>query len=320
MKRRLVSSLALLATTALIAVGAPLACSAVNNPGSNFNTGGAGGEAAATSSAGEGAGGGGDLFDGGTNGDSGDDPGECSDAAKLIYVVGTGNELYSFHPPTLTFKHIGILSCPTPDIFTSPFSMAVDRDGMAWVLFNDGAIYKVDTANAACSKTAFVPNQVAGFNLFGMGFVSDTPGSTEETLYLGSYDGTGIAKIDLATLKVIPIGNYDKISGAAEMTGTGDARLFGFFSSASVTVAEIDKSNGHILSMAPQPTVNIGAGWAFAFWGGDFYLFTDPSGFGSSQVDRYRPSDGTTVTVKTDVGFTIVGAGVSTCAPITPPN
>ena len=88
---------------------------------------------------------------------------------------------------------------------------------------------------------------------------------------------------------------------------------------APVNVAEIDKSSGAILSQAPQPTVTIGSAWAFAFWGGDFWLFTNPSGI-TSQVDRYQPSTGQTTTVKQNVGLSIVGAGVSTCAPIEPPS
>jgi hypothetical protein len=42
--------------------------------------------------------------------------------------------------------------------------------------------------------------------------------------------------------------------------------------------------------------------------------------FGTLQIDRFDPATNQTVTVVPDVGFTIVGAGVSTCAPVTPPN
>ncbi len=63
--------------------------------------------------------------------------------------------------------------------------------------------------------------------------------------------------------------------------------------------------------MAPS-----GGGWAFGFWGGEFYLFTtnttDPSL--SSIVTRFDPGDQSQVTVAS-LPETIVGAGVSTCAP-----
>ena len=301
------------AAVSLASVGAFVACSATQDGGS-FGDGGSGG-----SGAGSGAGtnqGAGPSFDGGLGGGGAAGPG-CSEEAKLVYVVGQANELYSFYPPDLAFKQVGVINCPTGG-FSQPFSMAVARNGTAYVLFTDGNIFAVDTKTAACQATGFVPNQ-AGLSTYGKAFVSNTSGSEDETLYVADYAGTGIAKIDTATMTLSFVGAYDTLTGSAELTGTGDARLFGFFLSTPVKVAEIDKTNGHILSQAPQPTVNIGSAWAFAFWGGDFYLFTNPTST-TSQVDRYRPSDGTTVTLQQNVGLSIVGAGVSTCAPITPPN
>jgi hypothetical protein len=68
--------------------------------------------------------------------------------------------------------------------------------------------------------------------------------------------------------------------------------------------------------VATLPGVDLGGAWAFAFWGGDFYLFTAPGGNGtSSLVTRYRPSDGSVTQVAMAPGVTIVGAGVSPCAP-----
>ena len=302
---------AFLVASGLALLGAAaLSCSASRGSGfgGNDGTGASGGVIFQGGS-------GGGIFQGGNGGEGAG----CSEEAKLVYVVGTGNELYSFHPPTLAFQQVGIINCPGSNGAT-PFSMAVDRSSMAWVLFNDGQLFKVDIVNgAACTSTNYLPNQVSGFNQFGMGFVSDTPGGSNETLYLGSYDGVGIARFDFQSMTVVPVGAYDLLSGAAEMTGTGDARLFGFFLSTPTLVAEIDKTNGHILSQAPQPTVDIGSAWAFAFWGGDFWLFTCPN-MASSQVDQYRPSTQATTTVVTNVGFEIVGAGVSTCAPVEPPT
>lgn len=40
----------------------------------------------------------------------------------------------------------------------------------------------------------------------------------------------------------------------------------------------------------------------------------------SSQIDRYQPAVKTTTTVKSNLGFKIVGAGVSTCAPLVAPK
>jgi hypothetical protein len=63
------------------------------------------------------------------------------------------------------------------------------------------------------------------------------------------------------------------------------------------------------------PSVFEGTGWAFGFWGGDFYTFTAPDGT-TSVITRYRPSDQSIVVVgMAPFGVQLVGAGVSTCAP-----
>ena len=55
-----------------------------------------------------------------------------------------------------------------------------------------------------------------------------------------------------------------------------------------------------------------GSNFAFAFWGGDFWLFVGPGT--STDVFQYAPSTGMTTKVETE-SFEVVGAGVSTCAP-----
>lgn len=311
-----------------VLLGVVAACSA--SPNGTATSGGNGGNTSGSGASGQGGAGGsggsamgtggmggdGTLFqDGGITGSGGSTGDGCAEEAKLVYVIGQDNEFYSFYPPTLEVKLIGTIACPNAG-FGTPFSMAVDRKGVAWIVFSDGHLYNVDVKTAACTQTAYVPGQ-QGFSTFGMGFVSNGVGSADETLYVADYNGKGLAKIDTAALSLSVVGPWDKLSGAAELTGTGDARLFGFFNAVPIIIAEINKSNGNILTQAPQPSVNIGSGWAFAFWGGDFWLFTSPTG--QSQIDQYRPSDGTTMTVKTGLGTNIVGAGVSTCAPFEPP-
>jgi hypothetical protein len=56
----------------------------------------------------------------------------------------------------------------------------------------------------------------------------------------------------------------------------------------------------------------------FAFWGGNFWLFTASGG--AAKVDTFDTATSTTTTVLPNIGFTVVGAGVSTCAPVVPPS
>ena len=60
------------------------------------------------------------------------------------------------------------------------------------------------------------------------------------------------------------------------------------------------------------------ATWAFSHWGGDFWLYSSAGG-NNSQITRFRYSgDQSFSVVVPDTGMQVVGAGVSTCAPVGP--
>lgn len=250
---------------------------------------------------------------------------DCPDAeATLVYLITQDYELYSFDPASTAMKKIGNIACPA-SAGATPFSMAVDRKGIAYILFSDrntgtddGRLFRVSTANAACISTSFVPGQ-QGFTRFGMGFATNTVGPTETLYVAGSEDqgsSQGLARVDIASFKLSKVGNFVPAIGNAELTGTGDGRLFGFYADDTFTpafIGEIDTQTGHIIGQTQMKNVTLGNGWAFAFWGGDFYMFTSPGG-GFSTITRYRPSDNTEVVVGS-VPTIVVGAGVSTCAP-----
>jgi hypothetical protein len=321
-------SLALVALVAAVAAGG---CGAASTTGGQPSTG-SGGSGGATIAGGAGGtgdtggdvtGAGGEIFfdaGQGSTGQGGGAPG-CALETQFVYTLASDNTLYKFDPPTLTFTPIGKLDCP--NALANPFSMAVDRNAQAWVVFSDGSLARVDTKNAHCTPTTFAPGQ-SGFTTFGMGFSSNAPGSAEETLFVSesSFGGTtiGLGRIDIPTLKLIPIGKYDKVNARAEMTGTGDARLFAAFEGTPYNVAEIQKSDAKVLSQAPQTAVSYPPGssnFAFAFWGGDFWLFVGPGT--KTDVFQYKPMTGVTTKVQS-ITAAIVGAGVSTCAPTKPPS
>jgi hypothetical protein len=200
--------------------------------------------------------------------------------------------------------------------------MAIDRNAIAWVLAADGTIVKYDLNSKSCTPAAFRAGQ-NGFTWFGMGFSSDTAGGTAETLFVSDWgpQALGLAKIDTSSLKLSPIAQYGQLQGQhAELTGTGDGRLFGAFEGSPLVAAEIDKATAHIKSTAPQPGV-LGGNLAFAFWGGDFWIFGASAANPGLWSDffQYRPSTNTT-TPRGTAKFEVVGAGVSTCAPTTPPQ
>lgn len=241
---------------------------------------------------------------------------DCPDAsATLVYLITTQGELLSFFPPTSTFRRIGIIACPSPPS-TTPFSMAVDRQGAAYVLFNDGNLYRVSTATAACIATPYSVGQ-HGFNTFGMGYATDL-GGPSETLYVaaeGNLRPSALGSIETQSFVLSVIGNFAPPIRSAELTGTGDGRLFAFYSDTNRRdswIGLIDKSSAQVTAADKLSGLEQGQGWAFAYWGGDFWLFTAPGG--QSRVHRFRPQDKSLVEISRYGGM-IVGAGVSTCAP-----
>lgn len=244
---------------------------------------------------------------------------DCQDAGiTYIYLISSENELLRFYPPDLSITTIGTIDCPSS---SQPFSMAVDRQGVAYVLFADGEIFRVSTLTASCKPTSFVSDPGLFAQTFGMGFSAnkDDPG---ETLFiaganLGNPGATStLGTIDPTQFKLSPIAPMSKPIGNPELTGTGDARLFAFGPDAPTShLAEIDKATAQVKSdvLIDLQQSNISA-WAFAFWGGDFYFFSsEQQGF--SVVHKYTPGGSTTPPAVAQINLTIVGAGVSTCAP-----
>ena len=290
--------------------------------GSSSGGSGSGGNGSGGSGGSGSSGGVGTFGDGGTGGSSSGGAPGCSKAAEYVYVIDVTGTMYQFNPPTLAFTQVGQVTCASSQFF----SMAVDRNAVAWVLAQDGSVVTYDINAKTCSKTTYSPNQ-HNFQTFGMGFSTDAAGSTNETLFVSDSElymasAGGLAKIDTTALSLSPIAQYNAgFNGRrAEMTGTGDGRLFAAFEGTPYVVAQIDKTTAQIMSQAPQTPINYppdSSNFAFAFWGGDFWLFVGPGG--TTDVFQYQPTTGATTKRETE-SFEIVGAGVSTCAPVTPPQ
>jgi hypothetical protein len=234
----------------------------------------------------------------------------CTEAGvTYIYAITDQQKLHSFDPATGAWAFIGDLRCAREEAY----SMAVDRRGRAYVELHDGRLFVVSTASASCSRSRFRSRR---FEKFGMGFSADVADGGE-TLFLATPEGQ-LGRLDVSTFQVTTVGFFSRDIGSAELTGTGDGKLFAFGIDETISgahLAEIDKSNADVLSseIVPLETVGGPTAWAFAHWGGAFYFFT--SEFGApSAVTRYDPAAGTLEVVSHAEGV-IVGAGVSTCAP-----
>jgi hypothetical protein len=307
---------------------------------SSVSHGGSGGSGGTGAGGSGGSGGAGAGTGGGAGSGVGGDGADCSDNAKLVYTIDKNGTFASFHPNQTdlgqsTFANITTLSCPTKSGGT-PYSMSVDRAGIAWILYVtvvpligtylSAELFKVDTKDGSCTATGYQPAQ-QGMEEFGLGFVSDAAGSAAETLFIsggagpnaaGGFGATNLGTLDTATLTV---SKGASIQGRGELAGTGLGTLWAFFPDATGTsmprISQLDKSTAaesHTLQLsklAGSPQA-----WAFAYWGGDNWVFLRRLAEPATTVYRVQP-DGTVTSLAT-TDRTIVGAGVSTCAPTSP--
>jgi hypothetical protein len=258
----------------------------------------------------------------------------CGNKARLIFLLTQTNMLLTFDPETSEIEEVGLVECPAPEGFSS-FSMAIDRTGVAWVLFFNpdgpaGPIFNINPADATCIATGFVPGQ-EDFEVFGMGFSANEPNGTEETLFVagGSFqsmeldgDFATLASINPDTLELSTVGLLAHGPKIPELTGTGTADLWGLFAQGDPPLlGRINKESGSVDTTFELPMIDpqYTQAYAFAFWGGDFFIFHRTVTDESSKVIRLDPSTGAILTEDEGTGHVIVGAGVSTCAPTTAP-
>jgi len=241
----------------------------------------------------------------------------CAHGAESVYTVDYSyNHIYMFDAPTKTFSDLGGLFCPTASS-ALPFSMGVDRSAIAWVLYTSGELFKVDLNNhLACTKTTWASPM--GLMQFGMGFSTDTPGGMTDSLFISgntlsapfSYE---LARVDPSNLSATMVASEMKL---AEMTGNGNAELWGFMPNTTMThVVQFDKTNGSLIKDFSEPMIaRMNPGYAFAHWGGDYWVFI----YGTGETTTVYQVDGMTGAITSTTptpGHVLVGAGVSTCAP-----
>lgn len=236
---------------------------------------------------------------------------DCVTTSDLVYVLSrSDNRLYTFDPASLSFTSLGTIDCRTSQ---TPGSMAVSRDGVAYVRYADDAVYAVDLATLTCSSTAYSDRRT-GFDSFGMGYATDSADTWRDRLFVANASDLGV--LDTSTWSITTVG---RMPSQSELTGNADGELWAMLPlERPAELRQLDTTTGATLttlrlSSFPDPS-DIDA-FAFATWNGDFYLFVRMYGMGST-TDVYRvTSTGTMTTVLTDIGFDVVGAGVSTCAP-----
>jgi DNA-binding beta-propeller fold protein YncE len=235
---------------------------------------------------------------------------DCTETSDLIYAIDRSDGvLYLFDPTTLSFNGLGRLECGG-SFSGSPASMSVSRAGTAYVRYGDNTVYEVDLQTMACTETSYRD----GFGSFGMGYATDHADTWRDDLYVAN--SGELAMLNTGDWSLQAIG---RLPSQSELTGNADGELWAFLPlEVPARIAQIDKSDASLIDGIRLPTFphafDIDT-FAFATWGGDFWLFVRTYGMGQS-TDVYQVTpDGVLHFVVLSIGMDIVGAGVSTCAP-----
>lgn len=257
---------------------------------------------------------------------------ECQERADRIYLWGRDQSIWRFDPSedeADAFENLGKPDCAIP-VGQHPFSMGVDRHANAWLTIrSSGRMFKffANDKDKRCEETKHKPG-TEGFTLFGMAFVEHPRDGRCEQLYMHSFDGETpsegsgagtLGVLDPETFAVKKVSPIDFNGG--ELTGTADGRLFAFAGTPS-RLLEYDPKTGKVKKEIPLGDLELSSSFAFAFWGGDFYFFTENLGtfpFVSKVTKLDYTGDGSLTTFIEKAPLRVAGAGVSICAPLIEP-
>jgi hypothetical protein len=80
---------------------------------------------------------------------------------------------------------------------------------------------------------------------------------------------------------------------------------------------QFDKASGGVLTNYELPSLaGTMTAYAFAHWGGDYWVFLRKGMESATTVYQVEGATGAIASMTLAAGRTIVGAGVSTCAPV----
>jgi hypothetical protein len=274
-------------------------------------------------------------------------PVDCVEEARLIYLTtrdaltDTGpSKLVRFDPEARTFDEVGPIDCGVSGV---PFSMAIDRTGTAWTLFDNGLLYRISVRDASCEPTPYVGGQIGtgpgsdveqpnNFTLFSMAFTADPGTRTGERLFVILHDTSigeedkrrFMAWLDLESFRIrriasiVPSQAYFSLSGnaAGELWafGLGD-RFHGGTWTTTVRRLDHDANTHSIYQLSSVSDFPSGGDFATAWWGGRLFVFVRPVPHPATEIVTLT-RDGMVERYMQESGRIISTAAVSTCAPL----
>jgi hypothetical protein len=256
-------------------------------------------------------------------------PGCEGDIGQYIYLLDVDAGLHRIAPATLELETLGPLACPGVN---NAMALTVARDGILWAMMVDDegfrTIHTIDSTTLDCEDSGFIDPIDEQIFVNTLAFVADAPDGETESLYVGANVGgsfdfevpLSLGRVDLTTMELDIVGTAELVPTGyyqiADLTGTGDSRMWGFFAGDTAAIAELDEQSSSVIEH-DLLDFGVGSPWAFAQWEGRLWLFSS-GGDPGSDIRAWNPANGVVEQIHPGIGISVVGAAVSTCAPYEP--
>ena len=231
----------------------------------------------------------------------------CPDGAPPVaYLFDMGGALWRFEPDTLAVLRIGVPACGDTSL---PWTLSVSRDGKAYLLYSDWAIFEVELDTLACKRTPFRIGQLGMKSDIAIA-ISRNEGAEKLFVYGEAVDGGVpiLAASDLTSFVMTEVGDVlpppPVASFPLDMQGDARGRLYGFAEDG--VLLEIDSASGAITQEVQAEKTSGLNSWAVMTYEDQVFLFTDTA------VALYDVST-QIATVRGDIGVTVVGASAAPC-------
>lgn len=233
---------------------------------------------------------------------------DCKGLEDAIYVIDKDREaIYYYDTREAEFNHVGDLDCG--QFAGQPASMSIARNGVAYVRYYDDTLYAVNLETMECEETEYESD----FGHFGMGFATTRVNGFEDELFIANR--SQLARLNVNSWDVTTVGT---LPSQSELTGNRLGQLWAILPlEVPARVVEINKENARVertINLEGFPSAFTIDTFAFANWGGDFFIFVRQNGMGESTRVYQVSGDGSMSVAAEDTGMNVVGAGVSTCA------
>lgn len=233
---------------------------------------------------------------------------DCAQGAEKVYVLDDQARVHLFEPDARPEDRFRLVTTARCDDGSGPQTMSLDRQGVAWLLYTSGKLYKVALSGGACEATGYAHPGAAG--VLGMSFTAAAPGEgsahAPERLFVSSVD-KGLIQVELPSLNARVLGPMP----LGELAGGPDGLLF-HYEPESGALSEVDPAT-RALRAVHQVHGHSGGAFTMLRHRRGFVFFVASDG-GASRILRWSPRADDTIDlgVAPD-GIRVLGRAQSVC-------